>query len=75
MVILLVTRFPFECVALKEIAKDLNEPEGKLLQILNSLAQPLQYDMRTKFEKPMFRRGVTSMADLQIGTVVTGEFI
>jgi len=58
---------------LEYLANDLDEPAGKIHQILNSLSQPLQYDMRMKFEKPMFRRGVTSLADLCVGTVVTGQ--
>ena len=61
-------------LGLEYLANDLDEPAGKIHQILNSLSQPLQYDMRMKFEKPMFRRGVTSLADLCVGTVVTGKF-
>jgi transcriptional accessory protein Tex/SPT6 len=50
----------------------LNESEGKVEQIANSLQQPLQYDLREMFDKPLFKRGITSMSDLKIGTVLTG---
>lgn len=70
----LTVKIPFSVsIAAKQLASELNETEGKILQILNSLSQPLQFDMRNKFEKPVFRRGITSMADLSIGTVVTGN--
>lgn len=40
--------------------------------IVEGLSQPLDYDMRSQFEKPLFRKGVTSIDDLALGTKLTG---
>lgn len=59
----------------EEIAAELRESVGKIQQILNSLAQPLQHDLRSEFEKPVFKRGVTSMADLKVGQKLDGVYL
>ncbi|CAL4124636.1 unnamed protein product [Meganyctiphanes norvegica] len=40
--------------------------------IIEGLSKPLDYDMRSQFEKPLFRKGVTSIDDLALGTKLTG---
>ena len=57
-----------------EIAAELGETEGKIDQIVQSLSKPLRYDLRTNFDKPLFKTSVTSMADLRIGQTLTGKF-
>lgn len=57
----------------KKIALELGESEGKVDQIILSLSQPLRYDLRTKFDKPLFKRSVTSIADLKIGQELRGR--
>ncbi|XP_057381322.1 S1 RNA-binding domain-containing protein 1-like [Daphnia carinata] len=57
----------------KQIAKELRESEGKVDQIVLSLLHPLRYDLRTNFDKPLFKRSVTSIADLKIGQELRGR--
>ncbi|XP_078593660.1 S1 RNA-binding domain-containing protein 1-like [Branchiostoma floridae x Branchiostoma japonicum] len=41
--------------------------------IIDGLQQPLDYDIRAEFEKPLFKKGLVSMSDLKIGTTLTGR--
>lgn len=41
--------------------------------IIEGLAQPLDYDIRAQFEKPLFRQGITSIDDISPGTKLTGK--
>ncbi|XP_045596104.1 S1 RNA-binding domain-containing protein 1 isoform X2 [Procambarus clarkii] len=41
--------------------------------IVEGLAQPLDYDIRAQFEKPLFRKGITSIDDISLGTKLTGS--
>ncbi|XP_063585380.1 S1 RNA-binding domain-containing protein 1-like [Penaeus indicus] len=40
--------------------------------IVEGLTQPLDYDIRAQFEKPLFRKGITSIDDVALGTKLTG---
>ena len=55
-----------------QIALQLEETEGKIEQILQSISQPLRYDLRTKFDKTLFKRSVTSLADIKVGQELRG---
>lgn len=46
--------------------------EGKIDQIITSLLQPLRYDLRAAIDKPLFKRSITSMADIRVGQELTG---
>lgn len=59
-------------LASKQIATELGESEGKIDQILQSLSHPLRYDLRTKFDKPLFKRSVTSFSDIKVGQELRG---
>lgn len=65
-------RFILFILASGQIALQLEETEGKIEQILQSLSQPLRYDLRTKFDKPLFKRSVTSLADIKVGQELRG---
>ncbi len=58
--------------AVEQLALELSESPAKLEQILGSLRQPLQFDLRHQFDKPVFKKGLTSIGDLKIGTILTG---
>ena len=44
-----------------------------MLTVIEGLSQPLDFDLRAQFEKPLFRKGVTSLDDLKIGNKLTGN--
>ncbi|XP_076062229.1 S1 RNA-binding domain-containing protein 1 isoform X3 [Oratosquilla oratoria] len=52
-------------------ASEATKPTMQL--IIDGLTQPLDYDIRAQFEKPLFRKGVTSLDDLVLGTKLTGN--
>ncbi|KAK7104249.1 S1 RNA-binding domain-containing protein 1-like [Littorina saxatilis] len=41
--------------------------------IVDALSRPMSYDFRSDFQKPLFKKGMTSVADLKPGTVLTGR--
>ena len=41
--------------------------------MIEGLAQPLDYDIRAQFEKPLFRQGITSIDDISPGTKLRGK--
>ncbi|CAH1264026.1 SRBD1 [Branchiostoma lanceolatum] len=41
--------------------------------IIDGLQQPLDYDIRAEFEKPLFKKGLVSMNNLKAGTTLTGR--
>ncbi|XP_013404872.2 S1 RNA-binding domain-containing protein 1 isoform X2 [Lingula anatina] len=58
--------------SLDSVAKDLNIGAPTLDLILNGLKQPLGQDIRDDYEKPLFKKGLTSINDLKSGTFLTG---
>ncbi|XP_018012135.1 S1 RNA-binding domain-containing protein 1 isoform X2 [Hyalella azteca] len=59
--------------SLLEIREKCNCSESSLKTVLESLYQPLDFDFRAQFHKPIFRKGVTNMADLKTGQRLTGS--
>lgn len=51
----------------------MNEPEAKVTQIVTSLSQPLDVDFRDQFERPLFKKSVSSLNDLKVGQRLTGR--
>ncbi|KAL8619606.1 hypothetical protein ACOMHN_019662 [Nucella lapillus] len=41
--------------------------------IVEALSRPVSYDFRSDFQKPLFKKGMTSVADLKPGSVLTGR--
>lgn len=57
-----------------QLSKTMGSTEETVKQILSALSTPLNFDMRTKMSHvPLFKKGVTSIDDLNIGTVVKGQ--
>ncbi|XP_078000990.1 S1 RNA-binding domain-containing protein 1-like [Glandiceps talaboti] len=56
-----------------QLAEEFEVGLPTLQLIMDGLKQPLDYDIRAKYEKPLFRQGLMSVNDLQIGTILTGR--
>ncbi|KAK7490172.1 hypothetical protein BaRGS_00018517 [Batillaria attramentaria] len=41
--------------------------------ITDALSRPINYDFRSDFQKPLFKKGMTSISDLKPGTLLTGR--
>lgn len=58
----------------KEFCEKFNAPEQTLKLIFEALSKPLNYDLRNDCSKtPLFKKGITSLANLQKGTLLTGR--
>lgn len=55
------------------IAKDIGIPLETLKLILEALTKPIDYDIRSKLDKPIFRSGAKTIYDLQQNTVLPGQ--
>lgn len=55
------------------IAKDIGIPLETLKLILEALTKPVDYDIRSKLDKPLFRSGAKTIYDLQQNTVLPGQ--
>ncbi|XP_064622934.1 S1 RNA-binding domain-containing protein 1-like [Lineus longissimus] len=58
---------------LKNFAEDLQIGNPTLKLILDALEQPVGHDIREEFEKPLFKKGFTSMSALKLQSVLTGR--
>lgn len=58
---------------LEDIARECAASIQTMQLIIEGLAQPLDYDIRAQFEKPLFRQGITSIDDISPGTKLTGS--
>ncbi|XP_068247368.1 S1 RNA-binding domain-containing protein 1 [Palaemon carinicauda] len=58
--------------SLEALADQLGTTFHTMQLIVEGLAQPLDYDIRAQFEKPLFRKGITSIDDVSLGTKLTG---
>lgn len=58
--------------SVEQLAEECKCSAPTMALIIEGLSQPLDYDMRSQFEKPLFRKGVTSIDDLVLGTKLTG---
>lgn len=57
-----------------DLSQELVCSEETVKLILESLAKPLNYDLRSEVSQvPLFRKGLTSIYDINAGTVVTGR--
>lgn len=56
------------------LTKELESSEETVKFILEALSKPLNYDMRSEVaQEPLFRQGLTSIKDLEVGTKVRGR--
>lgn len=55
------------------LGKELGTHEAVVGLIAEALQKPLDHDLRSELSKPLFRREVTTLADLKFGTVLTGN--
>ena len=63
--------FPFS--GIEAVAEQCGTSISTMQLIVEGLAQPLDYDIRAQFEKPLFRKGITSIDDVTAGTKLTGK--
>lgn len=57
-----------------DLSQELECSEETIKLILETLAKPLNYDLRYEVsQEPLFRKGLTSIYDIHTGTVVTGR--
>lgn len=57
----------------KKLAQDLSTDEHTMKLIVDGLLQPINYDLRDKYEKPLFRTEITSLKDLTTGQKLSGR--
>ncbi|XP_068083252.1 S1 RNA-binding domain-containing protein 1 isoform X2 [Anabrus simplex] len=60
-------------IGLAKLAEEMGVPEPQMKLIVDGLQLPPEYDMRSQFEEPLFRRGINSMEDLKSGSILTGR--
>lgn len=58
---------------IEQLAAQLSVGTPTLQHIINGLKQPSDHDIRINFQKPIFKRNVTSLDDLQEGTQLSGR--
>ncbi|KAK7082641.1 Nucleic acid binding [Halocaridina rubra] len=59
--------------SLEGIAEQCGSTIPTIQLIVEGLAQPVDYDMRAQYDKPLFRKGITSLDDVTIGTKLRGS--
>uniref|UniRef100_T1JNU4 S1 motif domain-containing protein n=1 Tax=Strigamia maritima TaxID=126957 RepID=T1JNU4_STRMM len=62
-----------DCSALQKLADELKCGLPTLQLIYDGLSHPLDYDLRSEFQTPLFRKGLSSFSDLKAGTILTGR--
>lgn len=59
---------------MQKLSVELNSTEQTLQLIVESLCKPLSHDLRTmETHAPLFRKGLTDINELRVGTVLTGR--
>lgn len=58
---------------LKQLAEEFGVPEAQMKLISEALQEPPEHDLRSQFQKPLFRRSITSLQDIRAGSVLTGN--
>ncbi|KAK3910995.1 S1 RNA-binding domain-containing protein 1 [Frankliniella fusca] len=58
---------------IKSLAEKLDSNEALVKLISDGLQMPRNHDFRSEFEKPLFRKGLTSINELQSGDILTGR--
>ncbi|XP_022107507.1 S1 RNA-binding domain-containing protein 1-like [Acanthaster planci] len=56
-----------------KLAKDLDVGEPTMKLILDGLQQPMGYDIRAEYDKPLFKQNLQSISDLSSGQELTGR--
>ncbi|XP_041644729.1 S1 RNA-binding domain-containing protein 1 [Cheilinus undulatus] len=59
--------------SVEELARTLDTSPETLQLIIDGLTQPPGFDIRQNFGQADFKRGIVSMTDLRVGTVLTGR--
>ncbi|XP_049927595.1 S1 RNA-binding domain-containing protein 1 [Epinephelus moara] len=59
--------------SVEELARTLDTTPETLQLIIDGLTQPPGFDIRQNFGQADFKRGIVSMSDLRVGTVLTGR--
>lgn len=58
----------------EKLSTDLNVPKETTQLILESLSEPLNYDLRSALSNtPLFKKGLTDINELKTGTILTGR--
>lgn len=58
---------------IQKMCAPFNKPEQTIALIFDALSKPLNYDFRNEISKtPLFKKGLTSVNDLKIGSVLNG---
>jgi hypothetical protein len=58
---------------LKQLAEEFGVPEAQMKLISEGLQEAPEHDLRSQFQKPLFRRSITSVEDVHAGAVLTGN--
>ncbi|PNF21294.1 hypothetical protein B7P43_G02121 [Cryptotermes secundus] len=58
---------------LKELAEEFDVPEAQMKLITEGLKVTPEHDLRSEFQKPLFRRSISSLEDIHAGAVLTGR--
>ncbi|XP_020507457.2 S1 RNA-binding domain-containing protein 1 [Labrus bergylta] len=59
--------------SVEELARTVDTTTETLKLIIDGLTQPPGFDIRQNFGQADFKRGIVSMSDLRVGTVLTGR--
>ncbi|KAM3605670.1 uncharacterized protein V6R79_002680 [Siganus canaliculatus] len=59
--------------SIEDLARTVDTSPETLRLIIDGLTQPPGFDIRQNFGQADFKRGIVSMSDLQVGTVLTGR--
>lgn len=62
-------------IGLETLAQNLEVGPHTLQVIIDGLKNPSNFDVRSDFSKPLFKRGLVSVNDLRVGTKLTGEVV
>ncbi|KAJ8944044.1 hypothetical protein NQ318_016242 [Aromia moschata] len=61
-------------LSITDLSEELGSTEETMKLILEALSKPLNYDLRTEFSQaPLFKKGLISIYDISVGTVLTGR--
>ncbi|XP_075216593.1 S1 RNA-binding domain-containing protein 1 [Lycorma delicatula] len=60
-------------IGIQKLAEELGVSESQVIFISEGLQQPPDYDLRSSFSEPLFRRSFASLEDLQVGSLLTGR--
>ena len=67
--------FLFLFLGVNKISAEMKQPVTTISLITEALMQPLDYDYRNQFSKPVFRQCLEDINSLQTGMLMTGEYL